>query len=329
MKTLTVVILTVLCVCVPSLAQTPNDVYNIGKTIFGFDQSKNQTSVMSHGLTIFDNSSPDYSYVDGAQRLEMFLIHEYTGRTLKQSPESIQLTFESRSSVSHYKNPGSRSFELTVDGRTIVQAGLALDRSTQIGFITWENVSYDLSLAKANDLIAARDVRLTLGKLTHKLTAEEIAVFRDFLDSLRIGKTNWRDPELACSLLSDVGVGTRPYQYIGLNTFGCPSTAVPLPATSGNSVVFSAEGTKQEVTELSLVLLVRSNERVALASHSAFTVMCGALALRSLGLTLPDMLLLAVFTGKPFVWHIGSNTVEVTPSMQDISGHYELKFTIK
>src|ERR1041384_1030288 len=89
-----------LCIYMPATAQRPDDVYSIGKTSFAFYQAKNQTTVMSDGLPIFDNSSRDYQYVDGAQRLELFLIHKYTGHTLTETPASIRVTFESRSSVS-------------------------------------------------------------------------------------------------------------------------------------------------------------------------------------------------------------------------------------
>src|SRR6185369_16171125 len=46
-------------------------------------------------------------------------------------------------------------------------------------------------------------------------------------------------------------------------------------------------------------------------------------------LTLPDMLLLAAVVGKPYVWHIGSSTVEVSTTLRDSDGSYEVRFTIK
>lgn len=286
---------------------------------------------MSRGLTIFDNSSRDYPYINGAQRLDLFLIHEYTGRTLTQTPGSIRVIFESRSSLSRYKNPGTRAFQLTVDGRTLVQAALGLNKSEPIGLVTWENVSYDLSLTKANELIAAKNTAtLTLGSITHDLTASEIAVFKDFADALRVSNlTDWRSPQKACSLFADVGIRTQAYQYVGMNTFGCYASGVPLPAGSGNSVSFKPEGNQQGITDLILVLRVTSDKQTALASHEAFAIMCGALALRSLGTALPDMLLLAAMVNNPYIWRIGSNTVEVSPTVRGSDGSYEVRFTIK
>jgi hypothetical protein len=204
---------------------------------------------MSRGITIFDNSSRDFPYISGAQRLDLFLIHKFAGRTLMQTPPSIQIVFESRSKLSRYTNPGTRTVELTVDGKTIVQAGLALDKSTPIGLVTWENLSYDLSLTKANELLTARNsATVTLGNITHDLTASELAVFKDFLDALRMSNTTeWRSPQKACALFADVGIRTQPYQYVGMNTFGCYASGVPLPAGSGNSVIFRPEGCAQKM----------------------------------------------------------------------------------
>lgn len=331
MKTFLAAIALALCIHLPINGQRPDDVYSIGKTNFAFYQAKNQTEVMSHGLTIFDNSSRDFPYISGAQRLELFLIHKFAGRTLTQTPPSIQLVFESRSKPSRYTNPGTRTLELTVDGRTIVQAGLALDQSTPIGLVTWENLSYDLSLTKANELLTARNsATLTLGNITHDLTASEIAVFKDFIEALRVGNsTDWRSPQKACTLFADVGITTHPYRYVGMNTFGCYASAVPLPAGSGNSVIFRPEGNQQGITDLILVLRVTSDKQTALASHEAFAILCGALASRSLGIELPNMLLLAAIVGNPYKWSIGSNTVEVSPTLRGSDGSYEVRFTIK
>ena len=152
MKTILVAIGFTLCLNLPANGQQISDVYSIGKTYFASSSTRAETEVMSKELTLFDNSGPYYPFVKGAQRLDLFLIHEYGGRTLKQTPPTIRLSFESRSNLSRYKDPGTGTFELTVDGRTIVQAALTLDSSTPIGFVTWENLSYDLSLAKANEL---------------------------------------------------------------------------------------------------------------------------------------------------------------------------------
>ena len=96
-----------LCIDLPINGQRPDDVYSIGNTNFAFYQSKNQTEVMSRGLTIFDNSSRDFPYINGAQRLDLYIIHKFTGRTLTHTPSSIQLVFESRSKLSRYVNPGT------------------------------------------------------------------------------------------------------------------------------------------------------------------------------------------------------------------------------
>ncbi len=331
MKTILVAIGFTLCLNLPANGQQISDVYSIGKTYFAYSSAKDQTQVMSKELTLFDNSGPYYPFVKGAQRLDLFLIHEYGGRTLKQTPPTIRLSFESRSNLSHYKDPGTGTFELTVDGRTIVQAALTLDSSTPIGFVTWENLSYDLSLAKANELIAAKkSATITLGKITHYLTKTELAVFEDFLNALRTGNsTGWRDPDQACSLLSDIGFRMEPYKYVGLNTFGCRAPAVPFPRGSSNTISFRPEGNQKEITELILVLQVTSDKPIALASHEAFAIVCGALALRSLGLELPNLLLLAAFAGNPYTWQVGSSTVELSPSLRAPDGSYEVRFTIK
>ena len=321
----------ILCSTFPANGQRPDDVYSIGKTNFAFYQSKDKTEVMSRGLTIFDNSSPDYPYINGAQRVDLFLTHEYSGRTLTQTPPSIRIVLESRSSLSRYKNPGTRNFELTVDGKTVVQAGLVLDKSTPIGFVTWENLSYDLSLPNVNELIAAKtSATIALGSIKRDLAASEIAVFKDFVSALRLGNsTEWRSPQKACSLFEDVGLKTHPYRYVGMNTFGCGAAGVPLPGGSGNTVSFRPEGDRDRITDLILVLRVTSDKQTALASHEAFAIMCGALASRSLGIDLPNMLLLASLAGNQYVWHVGQNTVEVSPTSRSSDGSYEVRFTIK
>jgi hypothetical protein len=44
---------------------------------------------------------------------------------------------------------------------------------------------------------------------------------------------------------------------------------------------------------------------------------------------MPNMLLLAAFAGNPYVWGVGQNTVEVSPSLRSSNGTYEVRFTIK
>ena len=109
-----------------------------------------------------------------------------------------------------------RTFQLNVDGRTIVQAGLALDKSTLIGLVTWESLSYDLLLTKVGELIGAKsNATITLGTLTRQLTETELGVFDDFMKALRLGNSSeWRNPQKACSLLADIGMAPQPYRYI-------------------------------------------------------------------------------------------------------------------
>lgn len=331
MKTILTAIALTLCVHLPTHGQSPDDVYNIRQTNFAFYRHKNQTAVMSKGLTIFDNSSPGFSYVHGAQRIDMFLTHEYAGRALTQSPSSIRIIFESRSGVSRFENSGSRTLQFTVNGRPIVQAALALDKSTPIGYVTWEQVSYDLSVAKASELAAAQQTAtVRLGNVVRSFTAAELAIFKDFVDALRLGNsTDWRSPQRACALFEDIRIKTHTYRYIGMNTYGCSAPALPLPAGSGNSVTYKPEGNQQGITELVLVLRVTSDKQTALASHEAFAIICGALASRSLGIDLPNMLLLAAYVGNPYVWRIGPNTVELSPTIRGSDGSYEVRFTIK
>ena len=70
MKTFLAAIALALCIHLPINGQRPDDVYSIGKTNFAFYQAKDQTEVMSRGITIFDNSSRDFPYISGAQRLD-------------------------------------------------------------------------------------------------------------------------------------------------------------------------------------------------------------------------------------------------------------------
>jgi hypothetical protein len=285
---------------------------------------------MAAGFPIFDNSNGEFSYIDGAQRIEMYLTYEYSGKALTETPRSVKIVLESRSGTARYKNAGTRSLQIAVDGRVIAQAALALDKSTLIGLVTWEQLSYDLLLPKARELIAARSsVTLTLGNIRHEFTRAEVAVFRDFLESLRSGdSTEWRNPQKGCSVFGDIGLTTHTYRYVGMNTYGCYADETPIPLGSGNSISYRAEGNQQSITDLILILRV-TNSAASLASHEALARMSAMLAERTIGTGLPDMLLLATITRIPYKWRVGSNTVEVSPTLAGSDGSYEVRFVIK
>ena len=92
------------------------------------------------------------------------------------------------------------------------------------------------------------NLTITVGKITHYLTKTELAVFEDFLNALRTGNsTGWRDPDQACSLLSDIGFRMEPYKYVGLNTFGCRAPAVPFPRVRVTQSVSDQKETKRRL----------------------------------------------------------------------------------
>jgi hypothetical protein len=332
MKSLVLVISLTFCLhyAVRGQNQNPDDVYSIGQTNFAFYANKNQTEVMAGGFTIFDNSRNGFGYVNGAQRVDLFLVSGFTGRWLTNEPSSIRIVFESRSSQPWLSKPGMGTLVIDVDDQTIVQAGLAVNKSTRIGMITWEQVSYDVTMPLLQKLLTANHgAVLKLGRITHYLTASELLVFKDFSEALRLGNsTEWRSPQRACALFKDLGIKAENYRYVGLNTYGCPSPSTYLTKQSSNTFTFRPEGNKDEIKELVLVLRIVDSQ-TSFDSQEAFAILSGVLAERSLGIKLPDMLLLAIATGKSYLWKLGQNSIEVTRSHPSEDGAYELRFSIK
>jgi hypothetical protein len=226
--------------------------------------------------------------------------------------------------VPRFNNPAARAFLLIADGNTIIHAALPLDKSTLIGYVTWQQTSARVSIASLHKfLTATQTAEFKLGDITYSFTQTEFAALKDFADALRLGKsTEWRIPRRAFSLLDDVSMKTRPNEY------GCSSLYTSVPSGSANGLTYHGIGDQYGVKALALVLRVNETES-AISSHEALVMASGVLADRSLGINLPDMLLLSLFTGKRYNWAVGKNHIEVVRESLPAGQGYEVKFIIR
>jgi hypothetical protein len=252
-------------------------------------------------------------------------VYEFKGRTLTQEASAVTLTFESRSSVPLFSKTSARTFHLVADGNSINRATLPLDKSTLIGYITWEQSSLQLSISDFHKfLTATRIAAFSLGHITYSFTTAEFAALKDFAEALRLGDSvEWRTPQKACSLLTDMGLQTSEYKSYQPGEYKCASPYNAVTTGSVN-IVFQGLGDQYSVKELQLIMYANSNDK---RTHDDLVVASGVLANRSLGVKLPDMLLLYLLVGKPYKWALGKNQLEVSRAAKATG--YEVKFIIR
>lgn len=315
----------------------PDDAYKIGQTLFGYNQSENKTTVMSNAITVLDNSRSGFQYVDGAQRVELYLMYEFKGRELTEEATALTMTFESRSSAPRFNSPAARSFELIADGDTIIRTTVVLDKSTLIGYITWEQASVRVPVADFHKLLMARkDVGFRLGAIQHPLTDEELAISNDFAKALRPrSATDWHTPWFACSLLDDIpGMRTRgymkdpslpkdywcssPYKEIGTGTV----------FSIANNLAYYATGDQRTARQLKLVLNVNSLH-AANVGHEALAIASRLLTRRALNADLSNEVLTALLSGRPGKWNAGKSQIEVLRDDWSNGKGYEVHFIIR
>lgn len=171
-------------------SQRPDDVYAIGQTTFAYYGRENKTEVSSKGIAVFDNSRSGFQYIHGAQRVELYLLYEFKGHRLTQEPSTVTMAFESRSSESQFNKTSARAFQLFADGNSIARSILPLDKSTLIGYITWEQSSMQLPIADFQKFLTAKRIAaFSLGHIAYSFSDPEFARLKDFVDALRQAAT--------------------------------------------------------------------------------------------------------------------------------------------
>ncbi|MBX3517936.1 MAG: hypothetical protein KF815_13465 [Rhodospirillales bacterium] len=138
------------------------------------------------------------------------------------------------------------------------------------------------------------------------------------------------EPTVLCSYMQDVGFVTRGWKNYYENAFGCSSpykelgTGFPL----ANNLAYYAEGNKETVTQLKLVLNV-NNSKTANAAHEELLKASEALSIKATGANLPQPLKDAIKSGKKATAKIGSASMEVVRENWPSNKGYEIKVIIR
>ncbi len=166
----------------PAQSNRPDDVYLVGNTLFAYYKNKDKTEVSARNtIALFDNTRSGFSFVHGAQHVDLFPSYEFIGTKMTEEPTAVTLAFESRSSVERLNDPASRVFQLTADGRTIITASLTLDKTTLIGYVTWQQTSARVPMADFIKFLTAKEsASVRLGGIIHSFSADEFASLKDF-----------------------------------------------------------------------------------------------------------------------------------------------------
>jgi hypothetical protein len=170
-------------------SEQPDSIRQINGVLFAHYRSSDKTTAMAKLAVVFDNHTEDFQLFRGAQRVEAFLIFEFNGKALTDEPVAMTLAFESRSSVTRLDSPESRAVKLVADGKEVLKAVAALDKTTVIGLVTWQEASLRVPLADVDKFLSASDsAGVQLGQINYSLTGGEFAMLRNFVAALRQAK---------------------------------------------------------------------------------------------------------------------------------------------
>ncbi len=137
-------------------------------------------------------------------------------------------------------------------------------------------------------------------------------------------------PAEVCSLLNDQGLATRGWKNSDGLGFFCSSPykefgpGFPL----ANNLAFYAEGTRNAVGKVKLVLNVNNRDSSS-AAHEELLQAANALSLEVMGEQLPNVLKDAIKNGSNASQKIGSSVVDVVKENWPADKGYEVKVIIK
>lgn len=137
------------------------------------------------------------------------------------------------------------------------------------------------------------------------------------------------EPETACQVLADEGLGARGgYRAIG-KTYRCASSRKALDAGGGaiHEIRFYGNGDAASVHQLVLELYIRSREDIQRA-HRILARNATTVTQRLLGTSLPDAVNDAILSGNSGSWPVGSRHYDLRRNTAG-DGFYELRVTIE
>lgn len=138
------------------------------------------------------------------------------------------------------------------------------------------------------------------------------------------------EPSVVCSYMHDFGLVTRGWKNYYESVFGCSSPYKELGVgfPLANNLAYYAEGNKEAVTQLRLVLNV-NNSKTANAAHEELLKAAEALSIKATGENLPQPLKDAIKSGKKATAKVGSVSVEVMRENWPSNKGYEIKVIIR
>lgn len=178
-KTFTIFAL-VFVFCFDAAAQKSND--SIAKQIKELKAEKTITlsyddgSKMSKIMIVADNFSDSEANQFGLQAVNFALAFFYQGKTLENSPESINLTFWVLTKKPKFAEAHDLEFVLGSEKLNLGEARYAANPAQNM-----EYVNFKISPDELEKITKASDVKLNLGKAVFKLTADQKKTLTDLV----------------------------------------------------------------------------------------------------------------------------------------------------
>jgi len=161
-------------------------------------------------------------------------------------------------------------------------------------------------------------------------TYKAVTLFLLFSSVTILGDFKKEAPAVVCVYLKEVGLGAGRYrndfanEYIANSPYKELGTGSPLR----NNIAFYAEGTKQSVRLLKLVLNINHRDE-AEAAHKELAKSGSLLSTKALEVELPAVVVAAIEQGKPGEWSVGGTKVTLVRVNWPTGKGYELKLTFQ
>lgn len=159
----------------------PDKLYERGGARFEYFVKDDVGLVFSNPITLFDNTRPGFSFVDGAQRIDLMLFRTFAGK--KPPLDSMPFIFESRSACLLLTS--TTNLELIADGEIISELKANLAHRLQ-NTVTWEDSFADVPFAQLEKFTGARlSAEIHYGDIVYRLSPDELASLRSFVQAIR------------------------------------------------------------------------------------------------------------------------------------------------
>lgn len=192
MKILGASILIILCVSV-GIAQVdskerPSEARRVGSAVVGYYPKSDKSRVMMTVGTLLDTSTAARPLFKGAQKIDLILTYEFTGKQMKAKPSAINFAFASAAGrPPRFNADPQRQFRLLIDDKVPFSGVARLAISIPTDLVTYEDIEIEVPIEFCRQLLgASSSAGFQIGSLTLHLTREDLSKIESFLAALAL-----------------------------------------------------------------------------------------------------------------------------------------------